>query len=129
MPTTVILAVGLAAEHLAAQTSLVGSAGLVIVPVWSIREAIEHFKTGDFDLVLLGHSLAAESKERLASLIRKSGSRTPVISIGNSAGDSDPYADATLRNEPASLHAGIADFLAKRPAFSLPPARVLSKAS
>lgn len=121
MPTTVVLAVGLASEHLAAQTKLLGSAGLIIVPVWSIREAIENFKNGDFDLVLLGHSLAAESKERLASLIHRSGSRTPVISIGNSSGDSDPFTDATVAYEPANLHTGIADFLAKRPAFSLPP--------
>ncbi|MGA3045935.1 MAG: hypothetical protein ABSD67_04895 [Terracidiphilus sp.] len=129
MPTTVVLAVGLASEHFAAQTLLLRSAGLVIVPVWSIREAIDHFKTGDFDLVLLGHSLAAESKERLASLIHRSGSRTPVISIGSSSGDSDAFADATLVNEPANLQAGIADFLARQSRFPMAQARTLREAS
>lgn len=129
MSTTVVLAVGLDPAQLAVQESPWSTAGLIIVPVWSIRDAIEHFKAGDFDLVLLGHSLSAESRERLTFLIRNLGARTPVVCLGNPSGDSNPFADATFADEPATLLHGVLDFLSKRPPFSIPPAQTLAKAS
>jgi hypothetical protein len=102
---------------------------LIIVPVWSIRDAIEHFKAGDFDLVLLGRLLSAESRERLTFLIRKLGARTPVVCVGNASGDCNPFADATFAGEPATLLDGILDFQSRHPAFSMPPPQALAKAS
>jgi CheY-like chemotaxis protein len=129
MSVTVVLAVGLVSDQLAAQKSHWRTAGFIVVPVWSIREAIEQFSEGDFDLVLLGHSLSVESKERLASLIRKTGSRTPVLSIGNSPGQYDLFADATLVNEPANLLPGIVEFMTARKRIHIQPAMPLRKAS
>ncbi|MGA2216913.1 MAG: hypothetical protein ABSG51_02450 [Terracidiphilus sp.] len=129
MSTTVVLAVALDPAQLAVQKSPWSTAGLIIVPVWSIRDAIEHFKAGDFDLVLLGHSLSAENRERFTSLIRKLGARTPVVCVGNASGDCNPFADVTFADEPATLHDGVLDFLSKYPAFPTPPAQALANAS
>ncbi len=103
MYINVVLAVGLDAWQLASQNSQLRSAGYVVVSATSIREAIEQFKVGDFDVVLLGRSISVEHKERLTDLIRTASSRTPVISIPNSPGDYNSLADGTFRDDVISL--------------------------
>lgn len=114
MPQTVILAVGLDSSLLADRHSIWQTAGYFITSAGSIREAILQFKNGDFDLILLGHSIPAESRERLTSLIRASGSRIPVVYITDGSGYSDSFADATMKNEPHHVIEGIGELLAKR---------------
>jgi DNA-binding response OmpR family regulator len=114
MSITVVLAVGLDSSLLTAHASVWKSAGYVVTPANSIREAIELFKVGDFDLVLLGDSLPKEHRERLAFLIRAFGARTPVVSIADSTSDSESIADATLRNDGSTLLAGLEKFLANQ---------------
>jgi hypothetical protein len=55
--------------------------------VGSIGEAIESFRCGDFDLILMGDSVPVESRERLTFLIRATGSATPVVCLENDSGD------------------------------------------
>lgn len=114
MPVTVVLAVGLDSSLLAGQISLWQSAGYVVTSTGSIREAIVHIRDGDFDLVLLGHSIPADSRERFAFLVKAIGSRTPVVSITDSANHRDSFADATIRNEPISLLQSIGEVMAER---------------
>ena len=83
MPLTVILAVGLDPLLGLAQSTAWKSAGYIVISVATIKKAIDHFKAGDFDLVLLGNSISLESKERLTFLIRSFGSHTPVVCIAN----------------------------------------------
>jgi DNA-binding response OmpR family regulator len=111
MPLTVVLAVGLDSWLLATHSMVWRSAGYIVLSAASIREAIQHFKTGDFDLVLLGDSISKENKERLIFLIRTAGSRTPVVSIANASGDFDSFADATLKNDSSVLLAGMGELL------------------
>ena len=77
----------------------------------SVKEAINHFKAGDFDLVLLGHSVPVDAKERLAFLIRATGSRVPVVSIAGSSEHHDSFADATFDHDSTNLLSGIGDLL------------------
>jgi DNA-binding NtrC family response regulator len=113
MLLTVVLAVCLDPTTLAIHDSVWKSAGYIFTKAGSIREAIERFKTGDFDMVLLGCSIPAESRERLTFLIRASGSHVPVASIGKSFGDCDSFADATFGNEPKELLLGMGELVAK----------------
>jgi hypothetical protein len=114
MPQTVVLAVGLDGPHPASQTSAWRSAGYFVTSAASIRDAIVHFRDGDFDLVLLGHSIPADSRERLTFLIRASGSRIPVVCITDSSSGCDNFADATIRNEPGNLLRDIDQLMADR---------------
>jgi hypothetical protein len=110
----VVLAVGVDSRMLANHGAEWRSAGFIVLPVSTLREAFEHFRTGDFDLVLLGHALSVESKERLTYLIRSSGSHTPVISIADSSDNCDQFANATIENDPGALLQGMGDLLAEQ---------------
>jgi hypothetical protein len=114
MPFTVVLAVGLDSSLVAGQRSVWQSAGYFVTPTKSIGEAIVHLREGDFDLVLLGHSVPTDSRERFTFLIRASGSRTPVVSITDSPTGCDSFADATIGNEPASLLKSIRELMTER---------------
>ena len=114
MTSTVVLTVGLESSFFRGQSLAWQSAGYSITSAWSIREAINLLHDIDFDIVLLGHSLTFESRERLAFLIRASGSRVPVACLENPSGDCDSFADATLKCEYIELIAGIGELLARR---------------
>jgi CheY-like chemotaxis protein len=114
VPLKVLLAVGLDSSLLESQRSVWQTAGYLVTSADSIREGIARFHEGDFDLVLLSHSLPAESRERLAYLIRASGSRIPVICVSDSSRCSDSFADATIHSGPENLLQGIEDLLSKR---------------
>jgi DNA-binding response OmpR family regulator len=114
MAVTVVLAVRLDPWMLMALDSGWRSEGYIVIPVNSIQDAIDHFKSGDFDLVLLGSSITTENKERLTFLIRTSGSATPVVCVSSSCDVSHAFADATLRDDPRGLLAGIKELLASK---------------
>lgn len=120
MPQTVVLAVGLDSALLARQNSNWKSAGYFVTSTGSIREAIRQLREGDFDLVLLGHAIPAESRERLTFLIRTIASRTPVVCIADSASHQDSFADATIRNDATGLLQGIGELMAERAKSSAP---------
>ncbi len=120
MPTTVVLAVGLDSSLLAGQNSHWQSAGYAVTSTGSIREAIVHIRDGDFDLVLLGHSIPADSRERFAFLVKAIGPRTPVVSITDSASHRDSFADATIRNELIGLLKSIGELMAARSRSPVP---------
>jgi len=113
MPITVVLAVGLDAWQLTGHSSALRSAGYVVISAMSSREAIAHFRAGDFDLVLLGDSISMEDKERLTFLIRVSGSTTPVVCIAKSPGDRNRFANATVKGDVNALLKGMRAALAK----------------
>jgi len=114
MPLTVLLSVGLDPSLFQSRRAVWQSAGYYVTSAGSVREGIAQFHEGDFDLVLLSHSIPAESRERLAFLIRSSGSQIPVVCISDPSGSCDSFADATIRCGPDSLLKGIEDMLAQR---------------
>ena len=117
MCSTAILAVGLDSPSTEADRRTWQSAGYFVTWTNSIREAIEWFRVGDFDMVLLGGSIPPESRERLAFLVRASGSNTPVVSITGSSNDFDSFADAAINDEPKDVFRRIGEILASNAAF------------
>jgi DNA-binding response OmpR family regulator len=111
---TVVLAVALDSSLLRNQSSVWRAAGYMVTSAGSIREAIGHFKAGDFDLVLLGDSISIEDRERLSFLIRASGSLTPIVCVAKSSGACDSFADATLKNDASELLIGMGALLANK---------------
>ena len=112
MSLKVVLAVGVDSWMLATHRAEWKSAGFIVLPVTTVREAFEHFRTGDFDIVLLGSALSVETKERLSFLIRSSGSRTPIVSIADSSGKCDLFANATISNDGGTLLQAMGELLA-----------------
>ena len=114
MSLKVVLAIGVDSSLLEIQSSAWKSSGYIVTFAWSIKDAITHFRYGDFDLVLLGHALSAESRERLTFLIRASGSQVPVAFIAGSSGACDRFADATVRGEPTEILEEIEELMSSR---------------
>ena len=118
MSLTLVLAVGLDSLSLEIRNSLLQSAGYIAVSAHSLREAANQFLNGDFDLVLLDSSLTTKDRNRITSLIRVSGSRTPIVSIASETTASkndrdDSFVDATFDGHPDNLLRGIRSVLVK----------------
>lgn len=114
MPVTVVLAVGVDPWLIAAQDRIWSSAGYFVVSADSLEDAINLFYDGDFDIVVVGHCISVENRERLTSLIRASGSKTPVAFIGNSSHDSGWFEGSTLKNDSGTLLAWLTELMADK---------------
>jgi hypothetical protein len=118
MSLKVVLSVGVDSWLLASHSAAWRPAGFIVLSAATMREAFDHFRAGDFDLVLLGDSLSLESKEKLTHLIRSSGSHTPVVSIASPSGHCDSFANATIRNDSKALLQGMGELLAEESRLS-----------
>ena len=113
MPLTIVLSVGFDLSLLRARGLVLSSAGYLVESASTVKGAADRFQSGDFDLVLLCHSVPRKDRDRLTSLIRASGSRTPIVSIAGNLGECDAFANATLEDGPNNFLARIRDVLAK----------------
>ena len=103
MALTVVLSVGLDSELLGSRSLVLQSAGYIVVSAYSIKEAVDRFQEGDFDLVLLCHSIPSREIDRLICWIRASGSRIPVVSISGSLDQGDVFAGMAVSSDPGTL--------------------------
>jgi DNA-binding response OmpR family regulator len=65
MPQTLVLSVGLNPAILDSREPILQSVGYIVVSAPSIKEAVHHFQDGDFDLIILCHTLPIKDCERL----------------------------------------------------------------
>jgi CheY-like chemotaxis protein len=133
MSQTLVLSVSFDPMILETRNLLLRSVGYIVVPAVSIRETIHLFRDGDFDLVILCHTLSLTDRERLTSFIRASGSRIPIVCVSETAaGERIASADATLDKDPAAFLGTLEDLLSKRSKMhpaQAPVAHTDSKAS
>lgn len=88
IPSALILSVGCDPSLLSTRSLLLQSAGYAVESASSVEDAIRRFRQGDFDLVILCHSLPEKERQRLIVLIRDYGSTIPLLLIAAaSAGD------------------------------------------
>jgi CheY-like chemotaxis protein len=103
MPHAVILMVGRDRVLAETRSQVLRTAGYIVIPAFSPRQAIDEFLRGDFDLVLLCHSIPGDARERLVGLLREHTSRTPIVSVASFDGHFDGFADATIESDPNLL--------------------------
>ena len=116
MPHTLVLAVGRDSVLLETRSQVLQAAGYTVIPERSLKKAVARFRDGDFDLVLLCHSIPAQDRERLTRLLREHTSRAPIVSVSCSVSALDSFADATIGNDPKELILGLRELLVeKRP--------------
>ena len=113
MPLGVVLAVGSNRLLMSTRILVLQSAGYIVESASSLQDAVDRFHVGDFDIVLLCHSVPAEDRDRLARSIRATGSLTPIVSIANRLGECDAFANATLEDGPNKFLVGIKEALSK----------------
>ena len=112
MPLTVVLAVGLDSSLLERQSPAWQSPGYIVTFTNSIKEAISRLREGDFDLVLLGYSISAASRERLTFLILSTGSQIPIVEVPGFSADCDTYAGTTIKKQSMDFLEGIGVIMA-----------------
>jgi CheY-like chemotaxis protein len=110
MSLTIVLSIGFDPSLLEIRSLVLQSAGYMVESASSLKEAVNRFQSGDFDLVLLCRSVPRRDRDHL---IRASGSRIPIVSIAGNLGERDAFANATLEDGPNNLLAGIRDVLVK----------------
>ena len=111
MPHTLILMVGRDRVLTETRSQVLRAAGYSVATTFTPRQAIDEFMKGDFDLVLLCHSIPGDARERLASVLREHTSRTPIISVASFDGQFDDFADATIGNDPGLLLGSLREVL------------------
>jgi CheY-like chemotaxis protein len=111
MPHTLVLAVGHDPVLLETRGQVLQAAGYTVVLELSLKKVVDRFREGDFDLVLLCHSIPAKDRELLTQLLRQHTSRTPIVSVSTNVCDLDSFADAMVGNDPGELLAGLRELL------------------
>jgi CheY-like chemotaxis protein len=111
MPHTLVLAIGHDPVLLETRSQVLQGAGYTVIPELSLKKAVARFREGDFDLVLLCHSIPAQDRELLTQLLRQHSSRTPIVSVSASLSALDSFADATIGNDPGELLVGLRELL------------------
>ena len=114
MPHTLVLAVGHDPVLLETRSQVLQGAGYTVIPELSLKKAVARFREGDFDLVLLCHSIPAQDRERLTQLLRQHASRTPIVSVSTNVCDLDSFADAMVGNDPGELLTGLRELLVRK---------------
>jgi CheY-like chemotaxis protein len=114
MSQTLVLSVGSDAVLLDTRDQILRTAGYVVISAASINEAVHLYRDGDFDLVVLCHSLPAKDCERLTCFIRASGSRIPIVCVSGAAlAEQNAFVDATLDKNPVAFLRELEELLSK----------------
>jgi len=95
-PSKTILSVGTDPICMTQRASLLLRSGYMVVSAPSIQEAVRLFPIIAFDLMLLCDSLSRKERNRLACLIRASGSPIPIISVGERHEKTDLFSSVTV---------------------------------
>jgi DNA-binding response OmpR family regulator len=106
MPHAIVLMIGQDRSLIETRAGVLRLAGYTVVPSLP-KHAVNKFLAGDFDLVLLCHSIPQEDRERVAHKIREHTSRTPIISVTFALDQKDSFTDATIHSDPNQLIAGL----------------------
>lgn len=114
MPHILVLAIGRDPLLLETRSQVLQGAGYTVVPELSLKKAVARFSEGDFDLVLLCHSIPAKDRELLTQLLREHTSRTPIVSVSSNLSAFDSFADATVESDPKELLVGLRELLVKK---------------
>jgi CheY-like chemotaxis protein len=123
MAMAVILSVGQDYSVLSTRTAVLRSAGYVVEQASSLTEAIDQFRSGDFDLVVLCHSMPLEERQSLIQFIRACGSLLPTLYIAPvSESIRGSLTDGTIGSSPCELLKGIDKALREAMAHSEPHA-------
>jgi DNA-binding response OmpR family regulator len=119
VPHIVVLAVGQDRLLLETRSQVLRSAGYSVVSTLSIDQALKQFRAGDFDIVILCHSISLHDRELLTNAMRAHRAKTPVVVVTSGFNAMDPFADAIVENEPAILLQELPKVLRNNPENSL----------
>ena len=111
MSPRIILNIGENLTLLETRNMILRAAGYIVESARSLKQAIDHCLTREFDVVIMCHSVSSKDRDCLTCWIRASGAHTAVVFVPGNLGQSDDFADANLGYEPGKFLSGIRDVL------------------
>src|SRR3954452_11632010 len=103
MPRNAILSAGRDRPLLFTRNRVLEEAGYSVTPATTAAETVERFFGGDFDLVILCHSIPLEERERIAQLVRMHSPSTPVLLLAHPRPRRYNFGDLTVDSDADSL--------------------------
>ena len=127
MSRTNILSAGRERPLLFTRNRVLEEAGYSVTPATTAAETVEQFFAGDFDLVILCHSIPHEERQRVAQLVRMHSPSTPVMVLADLPTRRYDFGDLTVNSDAASLLQSVPEALkiasSRKPPF---PASLMS---
>jgi DNA-binding response OmpR family regulator len=108
---TMILSVGNDPSLLRTRNEILFSSGYSVVLAYSEAEAINNFLNGDFDLVILCHSIPHQEKRLIVASMRHHSPYTPIMLLASGMADACDFGDRNVDASPESLLAAIPEML------------------
>ena len=93
MPIKFILAVGREPALLEYRSQILQRAGYIVDSELSLKKAIQRYKHGEFDLVLLCHTISVHERDHLISSIQAFGALMPVVTFAPPGSQAPDAAD------------------------------------
>jgi hypothetical protein len=103
MPRNAILSAGRDRPLLFTRNRVLEEAGYIVTGTYTASDTVENFFAGDFDLVILCHSIPHEERERIAQLVRMHSPSTPVIVLADLPTRRFEFGDITVDSDANSL--------------------------
>jgi CheY-like chemotaxis protein len=113
LPQIIILAVGKDSVLLETRSRVLRSDGYTVICTLSLQQALALFIAGDFDLVVLCHSIPTRQRETLAHAFHDHSPSTPVVLVSAGPTFNDSCVDATIESEPKQLLQELPKYLHK----------------
>src|SRR3954470_9594048 len=112
MPRNAILSAGRDRPLLFTRNRVLEEAGYSVTSTFTAADTVENFFAGDFDLVILCHSIPLEERERIAQLVHMHSPSTPVIVLADLPSRRFDFGDLTVDSDAKSLLQAIPQALA-----------------
>ena len=103
MSSITILSAGRDRALLYTRNRVMEEAGYIVTSAITPAEITDFCFRGDFDLVILCHSIPQEERERIARLVRMHTPSTPVIVLADMPTRKYDFGDLTVHSEAANL--------------------------
>lgn len=114
MPQILLLSVGTDETLLELRNTILRKSGYTVVSSSSPRKALIEFRAGDFDLVILCHSISEADRQLLCQRMRLRSPGTPILQVREIVCDGESPLPESIPAEPQTLLAKLNDLIATR---------------
>lgn len=107
-PSLAILSAGRDANLLGTRNAVLRAEGHAVVTAVTAAEIVDIFFAGDYDVVILCHTIPAVERQKIIRLVRNHAPRTPVLVLSAHDGQPADNGAVRVRNNPKELVEAVA---------------------
>lgn len=99
---------------LESRSAILETTGLAVINAYSVRQCVSEILGGNFDLIILCHTVSPEERDEVASLVHKLHPATPVLLISTFF-EKNREIDVIVDCEPEHLVKNVKEILSHQP--------------